>query len=51
MRVSPSRLPGNSLLPQAPNCGENFGDRVVGGKETGKREFPWMALIEYTKRE
>ncbi|XP_037729713.1 melanization protease 1 [Drosophila subpulchrella] len=49
MRVSPSRLPGNSLLPQAPNCGENFADRVVGGKETGKREFPWMALIEYTK--
>lgn len=21
----------------------------MGGKETGKREFPWMALIEYTK--
>ncbi|XP_017081642.1 melanization protease 1 [Drosophila eugracilis] len=40
---------GSSLLPQAPNCGDNFGDRVVGGKETGKREFPWMALIEYTK--
>ncbi|KAH8354544.1 hypothetical protein KR084_000909, partial [Drosophila pseudotakahashii] len=47
--TSPSRRPGTSLLPLAPNCGENFGDRVVGGKETGKREFPWMALIEYTK--
>ncbi|XP_016978978.1 melanization protease 1 [Drosophila rhopaloa] len=45
----PSRRPDSGLLPQAPNCGDNFGDRVVGGKETGKREFPWMALIEYTK--
>ncbi|XP_052836121.1 melanization protease 1 [Drosophila gunungcola] len=39
----------SGLLPQPPNCGENFSDRVVGGKETGKGEFPWMALIEYTK--
>ncbi|SPP88303.1 blast:Serine protease easter [Drosophila guanche] len=43
------RATTSSLLPQPPNCGENFGDRVVGGKETGKREFPWMVLIEYTK--
>ncbi|KAH8369485.1 hypothetical protein KR009_012380 [Drosophila setifemur] len=40
---------GSSLLPRAPNCGDNFEDRIVGGVETGKREFPWMVLIEYTK--
>ncbi|XP_017031220.1 melanization protease 1 [Drosophila kikkawai] len=45
--TTPPRRSG--LLPQAPNCGDNFGNRVVGGVETGKREFPWMALIEYTK--
>ncbi|XP_017144468.1 melanization protease 1 [Drosophila miranda] len=46
---TPARVPTSSLLPQPPNCGENFGDRVVGGVETGKKEFPWMVLIEYTK--
>ncbi|KQS38389.1 uncharacterized protein Dere_GG12275, isoform B [Drosophila erecta] len=45
----PTKRPGNNLLPMAPNCGDNFEYRIVGGKETGKREFPWMALIEYTK--
>ncbi|EDW95637.1 melanization protease 1 [Drosophila yakuba] len=45
----PTIRPRTNLLPMAPNCGDNFEDRVVGGKETGKREFPWMALIEYTK--
>lgn len=39
----------SNLLPQVPNCGDNFGDRVVGGVNTGKKEFPWLALIEYTK--
>ncbi|XP_064550405.1 melanization protease 1 [Drosophila montana] len=39
----------SSLLPQVPNCGDNFGDRIVGGVDTGKKDFPWMALIEYTK--
>ncbi|XP_039492941.1 melanization protease 1 [Drosophila santomea] len=45
----PTIRPRTNLLPMAPNCGDNFEDRVVGGRETGKREFPWMALIEYTK--
>nr|NP_001138002.1 melanization protease 1, isoform C [Drosophila melanogaster]AAN13300.2 melanization protease 1, isoform C [Drosophila melanogaster] len=47
--TKPTKRSGTKLLPMAPNCGENFGDRVVGGNETTKREFPWMALIEYTK--
>lgn len=25
-------------------------DRIVGGNETRITEFPWMVLIEYTKR-
>ncbi|XP_060646974.1 melanization protease 1 [Drosophila nasuta] len=43
----PAKLSG--LLPQVPNCGDNFGNRIVGGVNTGKKEFPWLALIEYTK--
>ncbi|KAH8407917.1 hypothetical protein KR222_000798, partial [Zaprionus bogoriensis] len=39
----------SKLLPTVPNCGDNFGDRIVGGINTGKREFPWLALIAYTK--
>lgn len=45
----PQPIRRSNLLPQAPNCGDNFGDRVVGGVNTGKKEFPWLALIEYTK--
>ncbi|EDW81572.2 uncharacterized protein Dwil_GK10951 [Drosophila willistoni] len=48
--TTPRPKPFNSkLLPQAPNCGDNFGDRIVGGVTTRKREFPWLVLIEYTK--
>ncbi|ALC47792.1 MP1 [Drosophila busckii] len=39
----------SNLLPQVPNCGDNFGDRIVGGVNTGKKEFPWLVLLEYTK--
>ncbi|XP_017874639.1 PREDICTED: serine protease easter [Drosophila arizonae] len=39
----------SGLLPQAPNCGDNFADRVVGGINTAINEFTWLALIEYTK--
>ncbi|EDV94551.1 GH19111 [Drosophila grimshawi] len=39
----------SSLLPQVPNCGDNFGNRVLGGVDTDKKEFPWLALLAYTK--
>ncbi|ALC47832.1 MP1 [Drosophila busckii] len=42
---------GPNLLPQAPNCGnfEDFNDRIMGGLNTGRKEFPWLVLLEYTK--
>lgn len=40
----------SKLLPTVPNCGDNFGNRIVGGETTLKKEFPWLALIAYTKR-
>ncbi|XP_030369258.1 melanization protease 1 [Scaptodrosophila lebanonensis] len=38
-----------NLLPEIPNCGSSFGDRIYGGINTGLEEYPWMAMIEYTK--
>lgn len=37
-------------LPQPGQCGFSVNDRIVGGNETRITEFPWMVLIEYTKR-
>ncbi|EDV94550.1 melanization protease 1 isoform X2 [Drosophila grimshawi] len=39
----------SNLLPQAPNCGDNFADRILGGVNAGKQEFPWLALVEYRR--
>jgi len=38
-----------SLMPKPPDCGADFYDRIIGGVTTALDEFPWMALIEYTK--
>ncbi|KAF2891877.1 hypothetical protein ILUMI_14313 [Ignelater luminosus] len=40
---------GQSLLPNRQNCGFQVDERVLGGTETTKREFPWMALLQYKK--
>lgn len=39
----------NSLLPQPGQCGNVLSNRIYGGNRTKIDEFPWMALIEYTK--
>lgn len=39
-----------SDLPQPGVCGFSLGDRVIGGNTTSITEYPWMALIQYTKR-
>lgn len=50
----PRPVPGRGLspgdLPQPGTCGNHLADRIVGGTETAINEFPWMVLIEYTKR-
>lgn len=38
-------------LPDPGICGSSTQNRIIGGKETGLDEFPWMALMEFTKRE
>ncbi|XP_037818581.1 serine protease easter-like [Lucilia sericata] len=39
----------NNLLPQPGQCGNVLSNRIYGGNKTKIDEFPWMALIEYTK--
>lgn len=42
-------LADNPLLPS--DCGRDLSQRIVGGERTELDEFPWMALLEYQKRE
>lgn len=38
--------------PHLPNvCGRDLSQRIFGGERTELDEFPWMALLEYQKRE
>lgn len=37
------------ILPSPPHCGTGLSNRIFGGNITGIDEFPWMALLEYTK--
>ncbi|XP_075147894.1 serine protease ea-like [Haematobia irritans] len=39
----------NNLLPHPGQCGNVLSNRIYGGNKTKIDEFPWMALIEYTK--
>lgn len=48
--IRPSNGRGN-VLPGSGSCGvESFGEKVYGGRSTALDEFPWMALLEYSKR-
>ncbi|XP_017849680.1 serine protease easter [Drosophila busckii] len=51
--VTTARPPANttntSLLPLPGQCGNILSNRIYGGVKTKIDEFPWMALIEYTK--
>lgn len=40
-----------SLLPKPPSCGVDVEDRIFGGTQTTIFEFPWFALLKYSKRE
>jgi Regulatory CLIP domain of proteinases len=36
-------------LPKHPQCGIDVQDRIIGGTETTIYEFPWFALLKYSK--
>ena len=49
--VPPVTEPASCTTLPAPGvCGKGSIDRIYGGNKTRIDEFPWMALIEYTKR-
>lgn len=39
-----------SLLPRPGECGIDADDRIYGGNKTKVDEFPWMVLLQYSKR-
>lgn len=41
---------GANLLPQPGVCGSGTEDRILGGTATDIDEFPWMVLLEFSKR-
>lgn len=46
----PQQQMNESLLPKPGACGLfNFGNRIFGGNETSIEDFPWIALLEYSK--
>lgn len=45
----PANNTNNNLLPLPGQCGNLLSNRIYGGVKTKIDEFPWMALIEYTK--
>lgn len=51
---NPRPAPGQGLtpndMPQPGVCGNHLADRIVGGEVAAIDEYPWMVLIEYTKR-
>lgn len=44
-----SKLSANDL-PVPYVCGYHMEDRIISGREAQIYDFPWVALIEYTKR-
>ena len=43
----PQRSP---LLPKPGECGIDAENRIYGGNRTNLDEYPWMALLQYSKR-
>lgn len=37
-------------LPEPGVCGSSVENRILGGVEAGIAEYPWMTLLEYSKR-
>ncbi|XP_067616863.1 serine protease easter isoform X4 [Eurosta solidaginis] len=47
--TKPAIATPSNLLPQPGQCGNVLSNRIYGGNATKIDEYPWMALIEYTK--
>lgn len=47
----PSRSTSTSLLPQVGQCGVQITNKIFGGRGAQFDEYPWLALLEYAKRE
>lgn len=45
----PANNTNTNLLPLPGQCGNLLSNRIYGGVKTKIDEFPWMALVEYTK--
>lgn len=43
--------PKPSLLPKPGECGVDAANRIYGGNDTNVDEYPWMVLLQYSKRE
>lgn len=39
-----------SVLLKPPTCGSDIEDRIFGGTKTSIYEFPWFALLKYSRR-
>lgn len=48
---TPIKTQRDSLLPSPGECGVHPVDSIYGGNETLIDEYPWMVLLEYSKRE
>lgn len=48
--INKSNTLKSSDLPAPGACGFTVNDRIVGGKVTTINEYPWLVLLEYTKR-
>lgn len=49
--TEPPKVPRSSLLPKPGVCGTDSIDSIYGGEVTNLDEYPWMALLAYSKRE
>lgn len=48
--TKPSNIEKSDILPKIGICGrDTFDSRIVGGSQTKIDEFPWMALLYYSK--
>ena len=48
--IAITSAPQRSLLPKPGECGIDAENRIYGGNATHIDEYPWMVLLQYSKR-